>query len=499
VLPADPVPTAGAPVEPAAGERAGRGSRPGATTAVVLVALVLAGGLALPVRSAGASFAGTTQASAPYDSLTVPAKTSVTCSWDTATSTTVAWTNPNTTDSAQVLVATTSGGATSVGATALAGATSVVYSPATPLTTPKFLSTKSVKGTWTSGPSTEMPTNTCRRAINLFAGAGAASFTGDGGQATAATLNVPMQTAQAADGRVFIADSANNRIRVVSAGGAISTFAGGPAASACTYTGAASGLGLQAPRGVAVDAAGNVYIADTGANCVRKVDTAGNVTRVAGGGATLTCTATTATAVSLSAPSDVEVDAAGNVYIADTTRNCVRKVTGTTVSVVAGGGGTTTCTAATATALSLSGPLGIDLDSSGNVYIADTGRNCVRKVDTAGNATVVAGGGPTAGCTANATATTITLSAPQDVAVNPAGTTAYISDTGNRCVRQVVTGTASQLALTGANSSGGDGGPALGASARTPSFMTVLSDGDLLVSDRATTSGSNDVRRVELS
>jgi signal peptidase I len=498
VLPADPAPSSGAPVEPSTDDRKGGGMRPGATTAVVLVGLVLAGALALPVRSASASFAGTTQASAPYDSLVVPPKTAVTCSWDTATSTTVSWTNPNGTDSAQVLVATTSGGSTTVGATAAAGATSVVYSPATPLTTPKFLSTKAVDSPWTSVASAEMPTNTCRRAINLFAGAGTASFTGDGGAATAANLNAPMQTAEAADGSVYIADSANNRIRKVSPAGVISTFAGGTGgASACTYTGVVTSLRMSSPRGVAVDASGNVYIADTGANCIRKVDTGGNVTRVAGGGATTTCGTTTATAVSLSSPTGLDVDASGNVYVADTGRNCIRMISTTgSVTRVAGGGATTTCGTTTATAVSLSGPLDVDVDSSGDVYVADTGRNCIRKV-VGTTVTAVAGGGGTTNCASTVAATSASLSAPQSVAVDAAGTV-YVADTGRRCVRQVVAGTASQVAFTGTNSSSGDGGPALGATARTPSFLTVLADGDLLVSDRATNSGANDVRRVQL-
>ena len=412
LLAADPAPDGTRPSE---SEPTGGPSRSiGKSTVVVLVAVAIAGAAILvPTRVANAGFNATSTAAGAVETLTVPPKTSVTCSWDTATSTTIAWANPNATDSTQMLVATTSGGSTTVGATAAAGTTSVAYSPAAPLTTPKFLSTRAVDGTWTSVTSPEMPTNECRKAVNLFAGAGAASFTGDGGAATAATLNAPMQTAEAADGRVFIADSANNRIRVVSTAGAISTFAGGAgAASVCTYTGTVAGLRMSAPHGVAVDSAGNVYIADTGANCVRKVDTAGNVTRVAGGGGTTACTATTATAVSLSAPSDVEVDASGGVYIADTNRNCVRKVTGTTVTVVAGGGGTTACTATTATAVSLSGPLGIDLDSSGNVYIADTNRNCVRKV-TGTTVTVVAGGGATTACNATATTTTIRLSTPR--------------------------------------------------------------------------------------
>ena len=175
----------------------------------------------------------------------------------------------------------------------------------------------------------------------------------------------------------------------------------------------------------------------------------------------------------------------------------MREVTGTTVTAVAGGGGTTACTTTTATAVSLSGPLGIDLDSSGNVYIADTNRNCVRKV-TGTTVTAVAGGGGTTACNATATTTTIRLTNPQDVAVDPSGTV-YVADTGRRCLRQVSGTAVTPLAFTGTNSSAGDGGPALGATARTPSFLTVLADGDLLVSDRATNAGSNDVRRIELS
>ena len=497
LLPADPAPSSDAPVEPSGDDRTRGGMRPGATTAVVLVALVLAGALALPIRSAGASFAGTTQASAPYASLTVPPKTAVTCSWDTATSTTVSWANPNGSDSAQVLVATTSGGTTTVGATAAAGATSVVYSPATPLTTPKFLSTRAVDTPWTSAASPEMPTDQCRQAINLFAGAGQNGYAGDGGAATAARLRAPLDTAEAPDGRVFIADSGNDVIRVVDTAGDISTFAGTGASTACSYTGPVSGLALNAPRGVAVDPSGNVYISDTGANCIRKVDTAGNVTRVAGGGATTTCGTTTATAVSLSSPSGLDVDSTGNVYIADTGRSCIRMVSSTgTVTRVAGGGATTTCGTTTASAVSLSGPLDVDVDSSGDVYVADTGRNCIRKVSGT-TVTAVAGGGGTTNCASTVAATSASLSAPQSVAVDANGTV-YVADTGRRCVREISAGTSTKLAFTGTNSSSGDGGPALGATARTPSFLTVLADGDLLISDRATNNGSNDVRRVEL-
>jgi DNA-binding beta-propeller fold protein YncE len=145
----------------------------------------------------------------------------------------------------------------------------------------------------------------------------------------------------------------------------------------------------------------------------------------------------------------------------------------------------------------LSGPLGVAVDASNNVYIADTGRNCVRKV-VGTTVTVAAGGGATTACTAVTTSTAVSLSGPQDVAVDSAGTV-YVADTGRRCVRQVVGTAVTQVAFTGTNSSTGDNGPALGATIRTPARLSVLFDGDLLVSDSATTAGSTDIRRIELS
>ena len=466
-------------------------------TASVLAVVLLTGAIAwFPARSATASLTATAAADTSIATLVVPPKTAVGCSWDTATNVTVSWTNPNTTDSAQVLVANTSGGTTSVGTTALAAATSVAYTPVAPLTTVRYLSTQAVAGTWTSAASPEMPTNLCRGAVRLTAGAGTAGFAGDGAAATAASLNTPYQLADAPDGRIFVADSANNRIRVISTAGVITTFAGGPAASACTYAGPVSGLGLNAPRGVAVDSAGNVYIADTGAACIRKVDTAGNVTRVAGGGATTTCTALTTTTVSLSTPSGLAIDGAGALIVADTGRNCVRKIVGTTVSVVAGGGATATCTALTSTTVSLSGPIGVAVDSSNNVYVADTGRNCIRKV-VGTTVSAVAGGGATTTCTTT-TATAVSLSAPQGVAVDAAGNV-YVADTGRRCLRKVAGTAVTLLAFTGTNSSTGDNGPALAATSATPAMVDVLTGGDLLVSDRAVTAGSSDVRRITMS
>ena len=366
----------------------------------------------------------------------------------------------------------------------------------TPITTARYYRLRTVRGGWTSVPSTELRSDRCSGAIDAFAGSGTAGATGDGGAAVSARLSQPRGIAVAADGAVYVADTANQRIRRVDAAGVITTVAGGPAASACSYSGPVAGLGLSSPRDVALDAAGNLYVADTGSQCVRRIDTAGNVTRVAGGGATTGCTATgAATAVSLSSPSGVAVDAAGVVYIADTGRNCIRKVAAGTYSHVAGGGSTTGCTTTgAATAVSLSGPIDVVVDGAGTVYVADTGRNCVRRV-ASGTYAHVAGGGATTACASTVASNGVNLSGPEGLALDGFGGIVVV-DTGRRCVRRVADGIVARLALTGTNSAIGDRGPAQAATARTPSAAAVMADGGIVFSDRSATSGSNRVRRV---
>ena len=386
---------------------------------------------------------------------------------------------------------------TSVATVTPANAGTASFTAITPVTTPYNYAVRTTRSPWTSALTANVRSDECSGAVTAFAGDGTAGFLGDGGAATAARLNAPRGVAVASDGSTYIADTANNRIRKVTAAGVISTFAGGPAASACSYAGPVASLGLNAPRGVAVDGAGNVYIADTGAACVRRVDTAGNVTRVAGGGATTTCTTATvaATALSLLTPSGLAVDGTGAVIIADTGRNCIRRISGGNATHVAGGGATTTCTTATLapTALSLSAPADVAVDSGGGVIIADTGRNCIRRI-SGGNATHVAGGGATTGCTtASILPTAVSLSAPESVDVDLTGRV-IIADTGRRCVRLAAAGAVTPLGFSGTNASAGDGGPAVVATIRTPGGVALRADGSVLVSDRATNAGSNDVR-----
>ena len=331
------------------------------------------------------------------------------------------------------------------------GAVNLLNSTGTVLATAYISGTgKGPLATFTPGP------------IGTVAGNGTQGYTAsqDTGTtaATAASLYYPADVAVDGAGNLYIADYANNRIRKVTAAtGFISTVAGngtaGYTASQDTGTTAATAASLYYPHGVAVDGAGNLYIADEDNNRIRKVTAAtGYISTVAGNGmqgytASQDTGTTAATAASLDNPSGVAVDGAGNLYIADQFNNRIRKVTAATgyISTVAGNGtggytasqdtGTTAATAA-----SLQYPYGVAVDGAGNLYIADQGNNRIRKVTAAtGFISTVAGNG-TAGYTASqdtgtTAATAASLQYPAGVAVDGAGNL-YIDDYANNRISQ---------------------------------------------------------------
>src|SRR6266850_2093795 len=232
--------------------------------------------------------------------------------------------------------------------------------------------------------------------INTVAGGGA----GDGGAATSASLNRPYGVALDASGNLYVADYLNNRIRKVTAAtGILTTVAGNGSPTFAGDGGAATGASLSGPAGVALDASGNLYIADYFNARIRKVAAAtGIITTVAGNGtATFAGDGGAATSASLSYPYGVALDASGNLYIPDSGNQRIRKITATTgiITTVAGNGiNTFAGDGGAATSASLSSPTGVALDASGNLYIADYGNQRIRKVAAAsGVITTVAGNG----------------------------------------------------------------------------------------------------------
>ncbi len=320
--------------------------------------------------------------------------------------------------------------------------------------------------------------------INTIVGNGNLGFSGDGGAAAKATTHLPTGLAIDSSGNLYIADSLNNRIRKVS-GTTISTIAGSGVFSYSGDGGPATAAQLNSPQAVAVDASGNVYVADTSNNVVRQISAKGVISTIAGNGtAGFGGDNGAATSAQLSAPQGVAVDASGNVYVADTANARVRKISGGTITTVAGSGTPGYAgDGAAATSAQLNTPVGLAVDKSGNLYIADVGASVVRKVSTGGIITTVAGNGAQGYSGDTGPATGAMLNGPEGVAVDGAGNL-YITDTLNAVVREVTPGgTITTLAGSGIDGYSGDSGLAGNAQLGSPTGIAVDSTGNLYVAD----------------
>jgi sugar lactone lactonase YvrE len=215
--------------------------------------------------------------------------------------------------------------------------------------------------------------------ITTFAGGGGQGFAGDHGPAAAAKLSTPTGVAVDAQGDVYIADAGNRRVRKVTPDGTITTYAGNGQTTFSGDNGPATSAGVN-PVGVAVDGAGNLYI--SGGNRVRKVNAAGTITTVAGTGAAgFSGDRGPATAARLNDPHGLAVDAQGNLYIADSRNSRVRKVTPAgRITTVAGGKPPYSGDYGPATSARLQLPTGVAVDQKGNLYIAAVLDNQVKKV-----------------------------------------------------------------------------------------------------------------------
>src|ERR1051326_2331152 len=273
----------------------------------------------------------------------------------------------------------------------------------------------------------------------VVAGSGRQGFGGDGGRAVAASLNAPCGVAVDSTGNVYIADPVNNRIRKVTPAGVITTVAGNGIPGFSGDGGPATGTSLSFPQSVAVDGGGNLYIADALNNRVRKVNAAnGIITTVAGNGfADYSGDGGSATAGSLNVPVGVAVDTTGDLYIADAGNNRIRKVTpaGTMTTIAGNGIGTSTGDGGPATSASLTAPAGVAVDNDGNVYIADPG-NRIRKITPAGIITTIAGTGTPGFSGDGGPATSASIKGPAAVAIDGAGNL-YIADYANKRIRKV--------------------------------------------------------------
>jgi Thrombospondin type 3 repeat/NHL repeat len=330
--------------------------------------------------------------------------------------------------------------------------------------------------------------------ITTYAGTNSGSgFNGDGIPATSAWLTQPHGLALAANGDLFIADRENNRVRKVSAAtGLISTVAGDGTPGYNGDYNPATVTSVEKPQEVVIDSSGNLYIGQPSLHRVRRVDAVtGVITTVAGNGiAGYSGDGGPATSASLRVPNGLAVDAGGNLYIADEQSNCIRKVTAATgvIARVAGACGATFAYGGDG-GLALNArlwfPAGVEVDSSGNLYVTDYGNNRIRKIDAvSGIITTIAGNGVAGYGGDGGPATSASIKYPSRSFVDPIGNV-FIADTFNQRVRFVdaTSGVITTVAGSGAQGSSGDGGPALGATFYQVYDVTVDSAGRMFISD----------------
>ncbi|RKN64978.1 hypothetical protein D7231_27210 [Streptomyces klenkii] len=331
--------------------------------------------------------------------------------------------------------------------------------------------------------------------ITTVAGNGTPGFGGDGGPATAAGLRCPYGVALDAAGNLYIADYQNHRVRKVGPDGIITTVAGDGSKGYGGDGGPATEASLKDPAGVALDGQGNLYIADRSNQRVRKVGPDGVIVTVAGDGtAAFGGDGGPATAASLNFPHAMVADGAGTLYIADDYNHRVRKVgpDGTITTVAGDGSDGFSGDGGPATAASLHFPHAVAVDGAGNLYIADRYNYRVRRVGPDGIITTVAGNGTIGFGGDGGPATAAALNLPQCVVVDGAGNL-YITDYGNERVRRVgPDGIITTVAGDGSKGYGGDGGPAPLAALDQPLGIALGDAGELYIGDF----GNHRVRKV---
>ncbi len=262
--------------------------------------------------------------------------------------------------------------------------------------------------------------------VTTIAGLAHARGSADGSGTNSARFWSPFGIALDGSGNIYVADTGNNTIRKISPAGIVTTIAG-LAGQAGSADGVGSAARFRNPWDVAVDNTGNVYVADMSNNTIRKITPAGAVHTFAGEAGVSGNTDGWGNSARFNNPFAVAVDGAGDVYVSDTANNAIRKITvGRVVTTLAGLPGYAGNTDGNGSDARFWGPQGLAVDSSGNIYVADTGNNAIRKITPMGVVT-----------TAPASADkTLALNGPGGVAVDGNGNV-YVADTNDHCIRKI--------------------------------------------------------------
>ena len=308
----------------------------------------------------------------------------------------------------------------------------------------------------------------------------------DGGPATNAGLNAPTGLAFDGAGNLYIADSYEHTIRRVDGAGTILTIAGTGLRGFSGDGGPATQARFYSPTGIAVGPGGVIYIADRVNNRIRKIDAAGVVSTIAGTGTYgFGGDGGLATSASLAYPSDVYVTPTGELLIADSGNNRVRKIAANGIITTLAGTGTYGFggDGGPATSALFSSPNAITQDAAGNLYVADKNNNRIRKIDNDGIITTLAGNGITGNTGDGGPATQAAIGSPAYLTFDASGAL-YSTQTGGWVRRIDTNGIISTVAGTGIADFGGDGGPATQAALNNPAGIRINAAGDIFVADQ---------------
>lgn len=332
--------------------------------------------------------------------------------------------------------------------------------------------------------------------ISTIAGTGAPAYGGDGGLATSAIIHNPVGIATDLAGNIYIADRNNYRIRKISTSGVITTIVGTGSAGFSGDGGAATAATINYPGDIVLDNLGNLYFADSYNNCVRMVNTSGIITTIAGTGiAGYSGDGGAATSAKLNIPIGIALDAStGTIYIADQQNHRVRKVNAAGIISTIVGNGTVGYSGdgGPSTSALINYPNYVSVDQTGNVYVTDNGNHCIRKISTTGIITTVAGNGLAGATGDGGPATAARLNYPAGTSFDSAGKL-YIADYGNNRIRIVnASGTITTIAGTGGAGFAGDGGTATAALLGLPIDVAFNLAGDVLIADY----GNNRLRLI---
>ncbi|HUA23411.1 MAG TPA: NHL repeat-containing protein, partial [Steroidobacteraceae bacterium] len=315
--------------------------------------------------------------------------------------------------------------------------------------------------------------------VSTLAGSGSPGFTN--GTGTAAKFDGPAGVARDSSGNLYVADSTNNVIRKVTSAGVVTTFAG-------TGTqGSANGNALtqaefNGPSGVVVDSAGNVYVVDENNSEIRLINTSGVVSTFAGS-TTIGHADGTGTSASFTAPEGIAMDSSGNLWVTDSGNNEIREITtpGAVVTTVAGSYLTTGHANGNGTAASFNEPIGIAVDSSGNLYVADHNNNEIRKITSSFAVSLFAGSSAGTSGSINGTGNNASFSGPFGVTIDSLGNL-FVTDANNHEIR-MLTPSAVVTTYAGSTTPGNVNGAASTAEFHYPFGITVDSSGNLYIGD----------------